>query len=257
MRAALPPSFRPRAGRPAVVGHRGVRGVAPENTLSAIRVAAAEGADAIEIDVRPCASGEVVVFHDPELARLTGDPRKVSDVSLRELSTLRVDGEPIPTLEQVLALAAELNLGVNVEIKHDVPPGLRARQAFVGAVAAHTGRAMGALEIVISSFDPVLLASHKLRLPALCHAQLVHESTYHDWALLVAGAPQADGVHVERSLFVPARVAKFAQSAFANAWTVNDPEEAQRLAALGASALITDSPSAILRAFKGPARDRG
>lgn len=240
-----------------MVGHRGVRGAAPENTLCAIRVAAAEGADAIEIDVRPCASGEIVVFHDPELARLTGDPRTVGEVSLRELSTLRIEGEPIPTLEQVFALAAELRLGVNVEIKHDVPPGLRARQAFVGAVAALTRRARGALEIVISSFDPVLLASHKLRLPTLCHAQLVHESTYHDWALFVAGAPQADGVHVERSLFVPARVAVFTQSAFANAWTVNDPEEARRLSRLGASALITDSPRAILQAFEGPARRRG
>lgn len=240
-----------------MVGHRGVRGAAPENTLRAIEVAAAEGADAIEIDVRPCASGEIVVFHDPDLARLTGDPRRVGEVSLRDLEALRVLGEPIPTLAEVLRLAAELRLGVNVEIKHDVPPGLRARQAFVGAVATLLAGAPRDLDLVVSSFDPFLLASHKLRHPALCHAQLVHASTYHDWALRVAGAPHADGVHVERSLFVPARVATFTRNAFASAWTVNAPDEARRLAALGAAALITDVPGVILAALGDATRGRG
>ena len=54
------------------MGHRGVRGAAPENTMAAFEEASRQGADAIELDVLVCRSGEAVVIHDPTLTRLTG-----------------------------------------------------------------------------------------------------------------------------------------------------------------------------------------
>ena len=60
--------FRRQSGeRPFVLGHRGARHAAPENTLKAFDMAAAEGADGVELDVRLCQSGEVIVLHDPTL----------------------------------------------------------------------------------------------------------------------------------------------------------------------------------------------
>lgn len=258
VRVPLPDAFRRRSEgtggtRPAIVGHRGagvgcVRGRAPENTLAAIRLAAREGADAVEVDVRPCKTHEVVVTHDPDLARLFEDPRSVSALSLRELRELRADGEPIPTLDEVVALARDLGLGLNVEIKHDVPEGLLARTRFVAAVARALAEAR--VPLLVSSFDPALLAAHKALAPRVCHAQLVHESSYHDWALRVAALPHADGVHVERTLFVAARVETFVRARFANVWTVNDPAEALRCAALGAEAVITDAPGRLRALFR-------
>src|SRR5690349_15319842 len=94
----LPRAFRRSARRPAIVGHRGVRGPAPENTAASIREAKRQGADAVEIDVRPCASGEVVVFHDPDLSRIAKDPRSVARVGYDELSAIDAGaGERIPT----------------------------------------------------------------------------------------------------------------------------------------------------------------
>ncbi|RYE94070.1 MAG: glycerophosphodiester phosphodiesterase, partial [Myxococcales bacterium] len=56
--------WRRRPGQPPrIYGHRGVRGARPENTLAAFEHAAAEGADGVELDVRVCGSGELVVFH--------------------------------------------------------------------------------------------------------------------------------------------------------------------------------------------------
>ena len=50
--------------KPLVIGHRGAKGHAPENTLKSIQKAIELGVDGIEIDVFRCASGELVVFHD-------------------------------------------------------------------------------------------------------------------------------------------------------------------------------------------------
>ena len=59
-------SLRRRDGDPPfILGHRGVRGEAPENTMAAFALAAQSGANGVELDVRLCRSGEVVVCHDP------------------------------------------------------------------------------------------------------------------------------------------------------------------------------------------------
>ena len=66
-----------RTPQPAVIAHRGFAGVYPENTLCAVRAAldppdaGHRGADAIEIDVMATSDGELVVFHDRDLARVT------------------------------------------------------------------------------------------------------------------------------------------------------------------------------------------
>jgi glycerophosphoryl diester phosphodiesterase len=225
-----------------------VRGPKPENTLAAIREAAAQGADAVEIDVRTCASGEVVVFHDPDLSRFGGSG-VVSKLSLGELG--RVDlgaGERIPRLEEALDLARALSLGVNVEIKHDVPDRARVVRK-VARVLSDWDRGH---DVVVSSFDPVVLAMHRAFVPRLAHALLVHESTYHDWALRIARAGRVDGVHTEVSLTVAARIGTFVGRGFVNTWTVNDPREARRAFELGVSAVITDRPAHIRAAFEAP-----
>src|SRR5437899_2504336 len=97
-------SFRRRDGAPPLIfGHRGVRGEAPENTMAAFELAAASGADGVELDVRLCRSGEVVVCHDPTLARATGgkDERAVADLDLAELRRADVGaGQGVPLLEE-------------------------------------------------------------------------------------------------------------------------------------------------------------
>lgn len=237
------------------MGHRGVRvdrGLAwpPENTLAAIEEAKRLGADAVEIDVRPCASGEIVVFHDPDLKRMTGDIRQVAELSLRELRGLQAGGgartEPIPTLVEVLQRCRELGLGLNVEIKHDVP----GRVATARAVGRILAAWRGALDLIVSSFDPLVIAAHRALNPRVCHAQLLHESTYHDWGFRIARGYGADGVHSEWSITVPARVGWFVRERFVNSWTINDAAIARRAFELGVSAVITDVPGEMRAAFE-------
>src|SRR5829696_4681674 len=74
--------------RADVVAHRGASAYAPENTFAAFDLALAQGADVLELDVRPAANGHLVLVHDPTLERIAGDPRAVASLSRAALATL-------------------------------------------------------------------------------------------------------------------------------------------------------------------------
>src|SRR5687767_5646580 len=71
-----------------IIGHRGASHEAPENTLAAVNLAWAEGADAVEIDVRLTRDRQIVSFHDADTRRLTGQTHRVSALRLAELRRL-------------------------------------------------------------------------------------------------------------------------------------------------------------------------
>jgi glycerophosphoryl diester phosphodiesterase len=247
--------FRRPDGAPVLVfGHRGVRGEAPENTMAAFELAAQSGADGVELDVRLCRSGEVVVIHDPALTRSTGgrDARAVADLDAAELS--RVDlggGERVPLLREVLDWARAKNLLVNVEIKRDVPD----RRAVVRETAnVVRGYLAAPGSVMASSFDPWMLAYFGWLLPEVLRGSLFSpDSTLaamqtKGW---VAALVRAGAVHPERTLVVPERCQKWKKrSTLVNVWTVNDVAEAKSLAAMGVDAIITDVPSVMVRALK-------
>ncbi|WP_290811545.1 glycerophosphodiester phosphodiesterase [Halovivax sp.] len=101
-----------------LIAHRGFAAVAPENTIAAIESAGANGADAVEFDVRRCGSGELVVVHDETIDRVTDGSGAVSERSLAELRSHRVDAsdERIPTLAATLE-ALPPGIAVNCELK--------------------------------------------------------------------------------------------------------------------------------------------
>src|SRR5262247_3321021 len=84
--------WRRTRGRPRVWAHRGDSAHAPENTMLAFDRARAAGADGIEFDVRFDGDGNVVVFHDSPLERLTGLPGRMEDLSAAARAKLRVGG---------------------------------------------------------------------------------------------------------------------------------------------------------------------
>ncbi|WP_437766300.1 glycerophosphodiester phosphodiesterase [Sorangium sp. So ce281] len=244
-------SSRARAGAaatraPLLFGHRGVRGEgAPaENTLAAFEEAAAQGADGIELDVRVCGSGELVALHDPDLARMTegADPRAAAALPWDELRRVDLRGERVPLLSEVLAFARGRRLAVNIEMKRDVPD----RTAVVLATARLVRAWDPRHAVLVSSFDPVMIASFGALVPAVPRALLVHRSRYHDAAVRLAPALGALAAHIERTIASPERIALLKrQGRVINVWTVNDPREAQDLAALGVDGLITDAPRRI------------
>ncbi len=89
--------------RPLIIGHRGCKGLEPENTLLAIRKAISLNVDAIEIDVRLSKDNELVVIHDSRVDRTTNGKGHVKNLTLREIKKLDAGkGERVPTLQEVI-----------------------------------------------------------------------------------------------------------------------------------------------------------
>lgn len=242
-------SFARVSGRPPLIlGHRGARRRATENTLRAFELAVEEGAAGVELDVRLDGSGKVVVFHDSTLKRLRdGDPRRVDKVEHNTLSRLKLEGgERIPLLVDVLDWALSGRYLVNVEVKRD----LRRRMKLVEEVALALKDFPRAEELILlSSFDPTFVRALSALLPKVTTCWLVHAKQRvlkhaPGWKLL-----GADGVNPELAIATSSRVARWKKSgALVNVWTVNDAESARRLANAGVDSIITDVPGELVQA---------
>ncbi|MGL4336081.1 MAG: glycerophosphodiester phosphodiesterase [Turicibacter sp.] len=100
----------------AITAHRGSCLLAPENSISSITKAMNEGADFAEIDVKLTKDKEVILFHDPSLKRMTGGDGEIKEMTLKELKMVKISGEMIPTLEEVLQVAKG-KIKLNIELK--------------------------------------------------------------------------------------------------------------------------------------------
>ena len=99
------------------IGHRGAMGYELENTLESINKAIELGVDGIEIDVFKIKSGEIVVFHDEYVDKLSDGSGKIEDYNLKDLKKLKLlNGSRIPLLEDVLDLLDEKYF-LNIELK--------------------------------------------------------------------------------------------------------------------------------------------
>ncbi len=175
---------RPRGKAPADkalscdYAHRGLHGDGvPENSLAAFS-AACEAGYGIELDVQLSSDGEIMVFHDYTLARMTGDSRKLSDVSAAELAALKLAGidEHIPTFSEVLA-TVDGRVPLLVELK-----GESADTTLCPKVAEMLKNYDGSY--CIESFNPILLRAVEKQLPdaycGLLYTNVVRDKRRHD-----------------------------------------------------------------------------
>lgn len=113
------------AGTIEVAAHRGASNVYPENSMSAFRGAKELGADWIELDVQQTKDGEIIIMHDTNLYRTTGQKVNIWQLQYDDLVNMEIGswfsteftGEPIPTLREVLEFAKENHIRLNIELK--------------------------------------------------------------------------------------------------------------------------------------------
>ena len=102
---------------PIIIGHRGAKGHIAENTLESIEKAMELGVDGIEIDIFKCKSGELVVFHDKTLNRLTDAEGSIESLDIDSIRKIRIFNQyKIPTLNEVLDLI-DGKVFLNIELK--------------------------------------------------------------------------------------------------------------------------------------------
>jgi glycerophosphoryl diester phosphodiesterase len=228
-----------------VFAHRGASADAPENTLRAFRLAREQGADGVELDVMRCATGEVVVFHDDDLARLGGGTAhdRVRAMSWDALRERDIGGERIPLLSQVLEETAPML--VNVELKSPPTWAARARDdglaVTVAELLAHHGAEKRAL---VSSFDPLLLLRFRRTASSVPIALLFgHEQSRPLRDAWSAPLLRPEALHPEAALVDALALRRWRDGGRRiNVWTVDDPAELRWLAALGVDGVITNRP---------------
>ncbi len=241
-----------RASSPSaclVVGHRGGRGPGwpAENSLAAFERAQREGALAIETDARLASSGEVVLCHDKDLTHATSgkDTRRVAELSMAELARLGV-----ARLDETLAWAKSEGVAVNVEIKRDVPRPLALCRAVARMLGCHDA------DVLVSSFDPTILLAMAALAPRVPRAWLLHPD-HGRAALTLARATTKElvvALHPERTMVSELHLARWKKRGLAvGTYTVNDPIEGVRLAAMGVDWIFTDAPGAMLSALASTA----
>ncbi|MBT2207329.1 glycerophosphodiester phosphodiesterase family protein [Actinomadura sp. NEAU-AAG7] len=207
-----------------VHGHRGARGLRPENTLPGFAHALALGVDAVELDVGLTSDGAVVLVHDQVLSPVTlsdtrparpGDPafpyvgKAVGDLTLEQLKTvdagvrrrddaftatqLPLPGTPVPTLAETCALLAPSEVRLSVELKTDPTWPDEDIALFVSAVASVLEGAGVTRRSRLLAFDwRVLAEAH--RHPALGRVALVERKTLVPGTAWLAGLAPDDPV---------------------------------------------------------------
>lgn len=244
-----------------MIAHRGAARIAPENTLTAFRLAAETGADAIELDARLSADGAVIVLHDLSLDRTTNGSGDVSDWSLTDLKALDAgakfsasfEDERIPILDEVLEEVGRRIL-VNVELKdYESMLDRRLAEAVVRIVRHH------GLErrVLISSFTPFGLRTVRRLAPEIPLGLLLWADEKKWMQFAARGLTPFEACHShERMTDRYLIAAEHSRGRRVHSWTVNNADRMRELVLLGADGLITDAPDVARQAVRDVASGR-
>lgn len=268
---------------PTTIAHRGFAGMYPENTVGAMEMAAKRGpqggADMVEIDVVPTADGDVVVFHDDQLAGRDGGERGLTDTEgvVWETSTDVVtsaevldSGETVPLLSDIFD-ALPTSVGVNIEFKNPGSADVKFAENLSGD-ALETQKELWRPftedvlaiadeyenDVLVSSFYEAAIATVREAAPEIPVAFLFWDDieaglditrTYDCEALhppynLVKGTPFFGDEYYTSGPYADIDLVDVAheEGRAVNVWTVGTWYQAQELAKVGVDGLIADYP---------------
>jgi glycerophosphoryl diester phosphodiesterase len=236
---------------PRIIGHRGARATAPENTLAGLRQAHAEGATWVEFDVKLSADDQPILIHDETLNRTTNGRGKVRGHTLAQIRKLdaggwmaaRFRGERIPTLAEALEQLAQLDMGFNAEIKPWPRSETRTAEIAVACIRKNWPRSRPLP--IISCFQPQALEAARAAAPELPRGYLA-EVLPRNWLDEVRRLDCAT-VHprwwrLRRKQIDAIRAAGYPVLI----WTVNNIARARKYLEWGVASVITDRPAALV-----------
>jgi glycerophosphoryl diester phosphodiesterase len=245
---------------PWLIAHRGGSGLAPENTLAAFDLAVRLGADALEIDVRRTRDGALVVFHDEETQRLTGQPGTIEARTLEQVRALdagfsfspdggasfpfRGAGVAVPTLAGLLARHPVVRLNIDAKTEDE---SLARALAQVLLDAGAVDRAC------VGSFHDAQAERLGALLPGCARYLPEQAATCHVMAAKAGGGGEGcpEGYdlaslphRMEGLVVVDEPVVGYfhARGMPVHVWTVDDPADTRELLRIGVDGIVTDRP---------------
>jgi glycerophosphoryl diester phosphodiesterase len=266
-------------------GHRGARGLRPENTLAAFEHALELGVDTLELDLGLTSDGVLVVHHDPHLsgasARLDGvwleQPIALHTLTLDQVQRydvgrlnpdhdyaerwpeqVPVDGQSPPTLQAVLALSDTVRFNIETKLDPKEPGHTATPEAFAVALREAIPAELRP-RVTIQSFDwrTLELLDDEFETACLTSPKTVGRNSPWTGSLRpqdYSSIPElvhAAGCDVWSPFHLQVRPRRVEQAHALGLrvipWTVNTPDRAEELVAMGVDGLITDYPDRIVR----------
>ncbi|GAB1341137.1 glycerophosphodiester phosphodiesterase family protein [Gemmatimonas sp.] len=246
-----------------VIGHRGNRAHAPENTIPSLLEAVALGADAVEFDVQVTRDGVLVLMHDLTLDRTTDATGPLVARSLADLRGVdagarytrdgrtfpwRSRGATVPTFDEVVE-ALPRSLPMIIELKTPAAAAL-----LKHAIDRHSLRN----RIIVAGFDRasttplrggnVALGASTPDVAGLLLPSLLRRPIAPPWFQALCIPPSHRGIPVPVASV--ARATR-AHGVVTHVWTINDSAQAQRLWRAGVQGIISDDPALMLAARVG------
>lgn len=219
------------------IGHRGAKAHVAENTQESFIRAIEMGVEGVELDVHICATGELVVIHDFTVDRTTNGSGEVSKMTLAELKSLIVEEKhTIPTLAEVLdTIGTDTFINIEMKGRHTAKPVAELVRHYI------THKWFSPDNIIVSSFQREELQIINEYAPEIHLGVLTQASVAQAWEW--AGEFSAKAIHPHFSLLTESNVQKAQEAGYKiYTWTVNEPEDIERVKAYGVDGIISDYP---------------
>jgi glycerophosphoryl diester phosphodiesterase len=221
---------------PLLLGHRGVRGKRPENTIEAFTLAFESDLDGIECDVQRSKDGELVLFHDFEIYGKTLN--KLTYLHIKSLDS------QIPKLSELFELSQQYpGTLLNIELKTERLGTDGLEKDTVALI-----RTWGLEDrVLISSFNPMSLLRVRFLAPDIRVGLLYYDDMR--WWLrngMLAGWLHVDAIHPYHPQVSPQLISwAKVRNLMVNTWTVNEAMRISSLHAMGITAIIGDDPEVL------------
>ena len=227
-----------------VIGHRGAMGHALENTIESINKAIDFEVDGIEIDIFKTRTGELVVYHDAVLSRLTNSDAFIEEISLDSINNIRLsDGSSIPTLNEIIDIIPN-EIFLNIELK-----GINTAYLTNELILKYSKQKDWNIDrFVISSFRWDELEKLRSLNKEIKIAILVDSLFKIDSSLILSREINAYAINPNNSFLSKEIVQKIKfNNLLVFPYTVNSFENIKRMKSIGVDGIITDYPERINR----------
>jgi glycerophosphoryl diester phosphodiesterase len=246
------------AQKPKVIAHRGASGYAPELTLVAFQMALAMNCDGIELDVQMFRDGTLLVFHDPEVSRTTDGTGRIADHTLESIKRLDAGswfnkanpekaqpefaGLQVPALQEVFDLLKGSSQELFIEIKS---PELYPSN-FEASLLALVCKNQMEHHTRFLSFSALSLQKIKALNPSMRTTLLIYKADPDP--VEAARQAGANEVGILYKIATPVLIESARNYNISlSVWTVDQPEDMQRMIDLGVDCITSNYPDRLLQ----------
>ncbi|SOB42536.1 conserved hypothetical protein [Weissella viridescens] len=239
-----------------IIAHRGLSAIAPENTLRSFEPMLDYNLDWFETDVSITADGQLVLLHDDKVDRTTGHAGEITAMTYDDVMDADAGSwfgpesanTQLLMMDDLLTFVDESGMNLNLELKGVTGPNCSAlADQLIAQLVPYLRMINEEVNLIISSFNPVMLFKMHAAAPELAYAVLYDKGQFLDDWQLVADACNARYIHIDKADATPENIAKIQDRGFeVNVYTVNSLDDVTTLSDYGVDGIFTDVANEIV-----------